>query len=138
MQHSVTSLDGMSNTPDRIEEAVRRTAEHLYSLSDDCPPALAQRIATLRQLVNETNTTLGSQQIWDILKPGYHQDLEARERAARIEEVKRAMREIQTIIDPPFHVLRSRMPRGTYKDRGLSVLQSYKNHLDGLTKGQPE
>jgi hypothetical protein len=57
----------------RIEDAAKKTAEYLYSISADCPPELASAIDMLRQLINEAyvhdGKMISSQAIWDALKP---------------------------------------------------------------------
>lgn len=80
----------MTNTPpkpDPITEAVKRTVEYLYSISDDCPPELAQAIGTLRQLINEEfkpQKSVSSSFIYEILNPAIQRII----REARIEELE--------------------------------------------------
>lgn len=80
-----------------LEESLQNVANHLYSLSDDCPDEIAMAVALLRQLINEEylhkGKTVGSQFIWDILKPAIEALIASKVREARIDELKQ--------IEPP-------------------------------------
>lgn len=53
-----------------VDEAVKKSADYLYSLPKDCPEELTKAIDTLRQLINEEfvikDKNISSQLIYDL------------------------------------------------------------------------
>jgi hypothetical protein len=78
-----------------VEDTIKRTVNHLYSISADCSSELVSAIDMLRQLINEAyvheGKMVGSQAIWDVLKPAIQAHITKRVAEARLEEVKRSL-----------------------------------------------
>lgn len=85
-------------------DELEKVANHLYSLSDDCPAELRQGIATVRQIVNEEFVakceTIGSQTIWKLLKPHIDNLLAAQGQALR-DEVLEALPDEEDYLTAP-------------------------------------